>query len=128
MKILRVLACVTVQRSCKKMIVEGAKLARDMGGELVVLHVAQRGQNMLGYDVEGDALEYLYGISSEYGAEMTVLRADDVVDAITQFVKKRDISVVLTGAPNKQSPGRNIGAELTAQLPGVIFQMVYGDD
>lgn len=123
----RVLACVTVQRACEKMIVEGAKLARDMGGELIVLHVAQTGKDMLGYPVEGEALEYLYHISSEHQAEMTVLRATDVVDAIVQFVKKRDIAVVLTGSSSRKG-GRNIALELTAQLPGVIFQTVYGDD
>ena len=128
MKEFRVLACVTVQRSCEKMIVEGAKLARDMGGELIVLHVAQAGQDMLGYAVEGDAMEYLYRISSEHDAEMSVLRATDIVDAITQFVKKKDITVVLTGAPNKRGGGRNISAELMTQLPGVMFQTLYSDE
>lgn len=123
----RILACVTVQRSCERMIVEGAKLAKELSGELIVLHVAPTGQDMLGYRVEGDAMEFLYQLASEYDAEMVVLRAKDVVETIVQFAKKREITVVLTGAPNRKG-GRNIALELTSQLPGMIFRTIYGDD
>ena len=122
-----VMACVTVQRACEKMIVAGAKLAKDINGELLVLHVSPSGQHMLGYPVEGEAMEYLYRISSLHDAEMTVLRAEDVVDAIVKFAKKRDVSFILTGAPNKLS-SRNVALELMNQLPGTIFQTIYADE
>lgn len=126
MTVYHILACVTVQKSCERLIFEGAKLARDMQGELSVLHVAQQGASMLGYPVEGDAMDYLYKICSEHGADMTVMRSDDVVETITQFVRKRGVTVVLMGAPSKKG-GRNIPMELSLRLPDVIFQTVYDD-
>lgn len=123
----RILACVTVQKSCEKMIVEGAKLARDMSGELMVLHVAPMGADMLGYPVEGDAMEYLYEISSEHDATMTVMRSGDVVETIAQFVRKNGVNAVLMGAPSKKG-GRNLMMEMQLRLPDVIFQTVYAGD
>ena len=122
-----ILACVTVQKACEKMIVEGAKLAREIDGKLIVLHVSPSGEDMLGYPAIGEALEYLYRISSLHDAEMSVIRATDVVDAIVKFAKKRHVSVILTGASNKES-GRNIALELTNQLPGMIFQTIYSEE
>lgn len=122
-----ILACVTVQKSCEKMIVEGAKLARDMQGALTVLHVAPQGADMLGYPLEGDAMEYLYKISSEHGAVMTVMRSGDVVETIAQFVRKNGVNVVLMGAPSRKG-GRNIMLELQLRLPDVMFQTVFAGD
>ena len=127
MNTLRILACVTGQKSCERLIVEGAKIAKDMNGELSVLHVAASGASMLGYPVEGDAMEYLYKISSEHGADMTVMRSDDVVDTITQFARKQGIAIILMGAGHHKG-GRNIAMELQLRLPEVMFQTVYAGD
>lgn len=121
MSLYHVLACVTGQKSCEKLIVEGARIAREMGGELSVLHVATKTGSMLGYPVEGDAIEYLYQISSENGADMTVMRASDVVEAIVDFVKKKGVTIVLMGA-GKRGTGGDFAYQLSARLPDVIFQ------
>ena len=123
----RILACVTVQRACEKMILAGAKLAKEVDGQLCVLHVAREGQDLLGYPVEGEAMEYLYRICTEHNAEMTVLRAKDVVDAIAKFAIKKEISVILIGAAKKDSD-RNIAQSLTSKLPGMIFRPIYADE
>ena len=118
-----VLACVTVQKSCEKMILEGAKITRDMDGELSVLHVAAKAGDMLGYSLEGDAMEYLYKICSENGAAMTVVRSDDVIESIVSFVKKHGVTIALMGA-SRAKGGRDFSYELSARLPDVIFQTV----
>lgn len=123
MSLYHVLVCVTVQKSCERMIREGFKLAKDMEGELSVLHVAKKDGDMLGYTLEGDALEYLYKISSESGAAMTVIRSDDVIGSIADFVKKQGVSIVLMGASRGQG-GRDFCRELSARLPDVILQTV----
>lgn len=127
MNTLRILACVTGQKSCERLIVEGAKIAKDMSGELSVLHVTAAGASILGYPLEGDAMEYLYKISSEHGADMTVMRSDDVVETIAQFARKQGIAIILMGAGQKRS-GRNIAMELQMRLPEVMFQTVYAGD
>ncbi|MDL2206026.1 universal stress protein [Eubacteriales bacterium OttesenSCG-928-N13] len=127
MNTLRILACVTGQKSCERLIVEGAKMADAMNAELSVLHVAAAGTSLLGYPLEGDAMEYLYKISSEHGADMTMIRSDDVIEAIARFAIKNEINIILMGAARKKS-GRNIALELQVRLPGVEFQTIYADE
>lgn len=121
MSLYHVLACVTGQKSCEKLIVEGARIAKEMDGELSVLHVATKTGSMLGYPVEGDAIEYLYQISSENDADMTVMRAADVVEAIADFVKKKGANIVLMGA-GKRGGRSEVQYQLAALLPDVILQ------
>lgn len=83
-----VLVCVTGQKTCEKLILEGAKIAQALGAQLSVLHVALSGLNFLGNPVEGEALEYLYRISSQYGAAMMLIRADDILKTILNHAEQ----------------------------------------
>ena len=44
----RVLVCVTGQKSCERLIEEGASIAQEHNIELSVVHVAKTGNNFLG--------------------------------------------------------------------------------
>lgn len=92
-----VLVCVTRQKTCERLIIEGHNLADELNAALSVLHVAKPGINFLGNPIEGDALEYLYKISSEHGADMTLLRADDVLGAISAHADKLQANCVVMG-------------------------------
>ena len=74
----KTMVCVTVQKTCERLIRAGASLAGGAG--LSVVHVARSGEALLGGSSESEALEYLFRISREYGAEMDMLRSDDVID------------------------------------------------
>ncbi len=127
MENMHVLVCVTGQKSCERLIVEGARLAAEHGGELSVLHVATQGAAMLGYTVEGDALEYLYKISCDHGADMTVVRSDAPAETIAAQVRKKQVSVVVMGQPRNRG-GRDFMAELRVHLPDVQFHVVYSEE
>lgn len=124
---MRVLVCVTGQKNCERLIREGSAVAKDAGLELSVLHVAKPGASFLGSPVEGEAIEYLYGISSEYGADMTVLRAEDTVEAIVNFARKSEALVIIMGRAGK--PGsRDFAREIALRIPETEVRTVYSEE
>lgn len=109
----KVLVCVTQQKTCERLIKIGADKCNELGGELYVMHVALDGFNFLGNSKEGEALEYLFGISKTYGAELTVFRSNNIVKTICEFVKKNDITDIILGEAKGDS---NIIKEIKHKL------------
>lgn len=79
---LNIMICVTRQKTCERLIKVGKEIAGKGDAQLYAVHVVKRGVNFLGNPDEGEALDYLFQISKEAGAEMTVLRSEDVVDTL----------------------------------------------
>lgn len=119
-----VLICVTRQKSCERLIRVGHNEAKKSGGKPHVIHVAPIGENFLGNPREGEALDYLFDISKQVGAEMTVLRSNEVVDILTDFSKKRKIGIMVLGeSPNIEREG-DIIKQLKRKLHNVEFVVV----
>lgn len=124
MENVHVVVCVTGQKTCERLIREGAQLAREEHGRLSVVHVAKPGLNVLGNPSEGEALEYLYRISSEHGADMTMIRAENVVDTLVEFAQKNQANVFVMGRPERKG-GRDISYELKSRLPDVELRVLF---
>ncbi len=92
-----VLACVTKQKTCERLI-EAASQRRASQGSLHVLHVAKSSWNILDNTRESEALEYLFKITKAYDAEMTMLREDDISKTIADFAIKHNIGLIVLGA------------------------------
>jgi K+-sensing histidine kinase KdpD len=118
-----VLVCVTGQKTCETLILEGAALARQMGAQLSVLHVAGKGLNFLGNPVEGEALEYLYRVSSENGAAMMLIRADDVLGTIIAHAEQIGATQLVMGHAREHS-GRDVQDELVKLKPDLRVHTV----
>lgn len=78
-----VLACVTAQKDCARLIRRGSVLARESGEPLRVLHVRE-GRNMPGGSETGDILNELFSLAHEAEAEMTMVCERDVPAAIVR--------------------------------------------
>lgn len=115
----RVLVCVTQQKTCERLIKKGASICNELNGELFIIHVAMNGVNFLGNHKEGEALEYLFGISKSVGADLTVLRSDDIIDTIVKFSKENKITNIIVGEPPDNSCDNNIINELDEKLNNV---------
>ena len=122
-----VLVCVTVQKSCERLVQCGAERAKERDAQLSVLHVAPPGVNILGNPEEGEALQYLYSISSEYGADMTMLRAEDVVQAIADQARKVGATLVVMGQSRRRG-ARDIAGEVALSLPGAEVYTAYAQE
>jgi len=118
-----VLVCVTGQRSCERLIVTGAGIAAREGQPLSVLHVVRTGGNVLGFVNEPQALEYLLRTSIDHGADMTVRRADDVVNAIEAEARRLDARVIVAGRAANYG-GWDLLDELKLRLPEVRFEIL----
>ena len=119
-----VLVCVTGQKSCGRLIVAGADIARLHNDyPLTVLHVARVGGNVMGFVNEPEALEYLLNAAIEHGADMIVRRADDVLNAIEFEAKRLSADVIVAGRAANYG-GWDILDELMLRLPGARLEIV----
>ena len=119
----RVLVCVTGQKSCERLIVIGAQRARQLEAELTVLHVARNGAAMMGGLAEAEALEYLFQKATEYGGDMTVVRADNVLDALEKQARQQNAALIVTGRAANYS-GWDLLDELKLRLADIPFCIV----
>ena len=89
-----VLACVTSQYDCDRIIKTAKKIADDCDCELRVLSILKPTGN---YTTVSDQIEYLYLVSKESGADMTVLFHDDAPSAAAGFAKENNAIRIVTG-------------------------------
>ncbi|WZL71909.1 universal stress protein UspA [Clostridiaceae bacterium 35-E11] len=120
-----IMVCVTQQKTCERLIKRGAEIREEQGGELFVIHVAKEGVNFLGKSREGDALEYLFEKSKNYGANLTVVRSQDVLATLRELTDKNDIGIIVLGESYENSRDRNMVSNLEKRLPEeVAIQIV----
>lgn len=116
------MVCVTGQRSCERLVVHGKnRLAADQ--ILYVVHCVPEGKNFLGSADESDAINYLFNISKNVGAELTILRENDVIDALVDFANAHNIHVIVVGA-SPSTAKDSFNNRFSKRLPGVEFDIV----
>ncbi len=93
--------CITDQFHCEKLIHAGRLIAELSKTALAVVNVSKPdlSQN------DAKALEYLFQVSKENGAEMTILYSDNPVQELEKFIRdNRALNVVTGAAAKKESP------------------------
>lgn len=119
-----VMVCVTQQKTCESLILQGGDLLTD-SGSLFVVHVVNENENFLNHSDDGEALQYLFDKSSEVGAELTVLRAKNIVEALIDFAINNYIThIVLGNAMDTKASKNNINYSLKKALPHVEFTSI----
>ena len=122
-----VLVCVTGQKSCGRLIEEGARIAAEMGAELSVVHVAKKRDNFLGSASEAEALEHLFNISKNYDADMLLLRNDDVINTLASHARKVWARVVVIGGRPTRG-GNHLTRALQNALPDLDIRTVLSEE
>ena len=123
MNVPRVMVCVTRQKTCERLINIGRKLVNGEG-DLTVVHVTKAGANVLGNPDEGEALEYLFQISKQAGADMAVLRSEDILNTLLDFAKKNHITEIVMGESPDPGSANSIIRNMEHMLPGIKFSVV----
>lgn len=113
------MVCVTLQNTCYNLIKQASQIKED-DDKLFVLHVAKNGQSFMGSADEASTLEFLYNVSHEANADMTVLHSDNVVNTIYQFIKDNNIHTVILGTPNTNSKDNGLIASLNSKLNDTV--------
>lgn len=120
----KVIVCVTGQKTCEKLIHAGADLAKKLKGHLSVVHVVKSGFAFLGANAEGEALEYLFEVSKNYGADMMVFRSDDVMATLIKIAVDSHATQLVLGAPGKEKAENDLQRMLVISLPQVKMTIV----
>lgn len=118
-----VMVCVTQQKTCERLILNGYNLAKAKNGKLYVIHVVNEKEKFLESINDGEALEYLFGVSKKVGANLTVLRSKDIMKTIIDFANSNNITHMIMGtAPNSGDTNNSgFGLGLQDELPHVEF-------
>lgn len=120
-----IMVCVTSQKSCERLIARGVERS-GKADKIHVVHCVQTGRYFMNSVYESDAIEYLFTAAQLVGAELSLLRADDVDDALVDYAQHNEADMIIMGA----SPGRdrnnadNIAMRLQRRLPDVEFDIV----
>lgn len=116
MKFKNILVCITQQKTCERLIRNAAMLRDEYSGNLFVIHVVKNDVNFLGNVKEGEALEYLFGISKSVGANLSVLKSDEIAATIADFTEENRIDCVIMG----DSPSNRKEHQFKTELEGLL--------
>jgi len=119
-----ILVCVTQQKTCERLIRKAANLKNELKGELFVIHVAKNAWNFLDNIKEGEALDYLFRISKSVGADLSVLKSDNIVETIVAFAKEKNISHIVMGESPNDHKENNFFSDLKSMLPNIEITVV----
>jgi len=111
-----IMVCVTQQKTCDRLINYGFQLLEETKGELYIIHVAHYEFKFLGNTEEGEALDYLYEKALEYGANLTVVRSNHVLDTLIDLVEKNKIGHLVLGQSGESNDGNNMVSMLEERL------------
>ncbi|MBR3739029.1 MAG: universal stress protein [Clostridia bacterium] len=100
-----VLACVTAQKDCARLIRRGCDMARENGLPLRVLHVSQ-GKNMLGSPNAADILNELFSLAHEADAEMNIVYEQDVAASVARCAVEWGANILVLGPDRSGTTGR----------------------
>lgn len=98
-EIIDILVCVTRQRSCERLIKRAVSMSEEASGSIGVVHVAGKNENLMGNPDEGDALDILFSVSKYNGAQMHMLRSDDLTGTLVAFAKEHKVKILILGQP-----------------------------
>lgn len=96
-KLKNIMVCVTQQKTCERLIMAGYEKILNEKDKLFIINVVNQNDTFLHTTSDGDALEYLFGISRNVGADLTVIRAKNVIDAMGEFAKRHKITHIVLG-------------------------------
>jgi len=115
-----IMVCVTRQRSCERLIKRAVSMNEEVGGSIGVVHVAGLNEDLMGNPDEGDALDILFSVSKNNGAQMHMLRSDDLTKTLVDFAKQHSVKVLILGQSG--ATGKKVSSIVSAfnkKLPGV---------
>ena len=120
MKAKNILVCITQQKTCERLIRKAADLRNESGGDLFVIHVVRNDLNFLDNAREGEALEYLFGISKSVGASLSVLKSDEIVSTVAAFAAENRIDCIIIGDSSTDDKENRFKTELERHLGGNV--------
>ena len=111
-----IMVCVTQQKTCERLIQYGHDLLDAADDDIFIKHVARKIFKLMRKSKEGEALEYLYEKAMAYGAQLTVVRSNDVLDTLIDLVHKYKITHIILGESGEEKESSNVVQQLTNRV------------
>jgi 2-oxoglutarate ferredoxin oxidoreductase subunit gamma len=111
----RIMIFVTTQKTCARLIRFGRELIPEASGELSIIHIADRRFSTLNEKAE-EALDYLYEYALEYGANLMVIRSEDVPGTMANLVLRNRMDTVVLGESGKTEAGDGLIGDLRERI------------
>lgn len=126
----KILVCITIQHNSKRLIKKGYEMAREIGGELHILHIA-KGDSIFTEPKNNSLLDDLFKYASELGAMVHFECSNDITKYIASFIKDHAISCIVLGETLRNALhkllSKNIETSLESRIPHVRI-VVLGRD
>ncbi len=117
-----IMVCVTQQKTCEKLIRIGYEVySKAENATLYVIHVVNENDKLLFNLSDGDALEYLFEITKELGADLVIKRSKDVIKTLVDFASEKEISHIILGSATDITATKNFEQKLRRKLPDIEF-------
>lgn len=120
-----IMVCVTQQKTCEKLIKAGYEIFKETEpSSLYVINVVNENDKLLYNLSDGDALEYLFEITKELGADLVVKRSKNVVNTLVDFAIEKNISHVVMGSTTDLTASKHFEQKLRTKLKDIEFVIV----
>lgn len=97
----KILVGITIQENSRRLIDEGSRLSKSLGGSFHILHIRQ-GNTIFDHPESSALLEDLFAYGGYLGGEVHFICGDRISDVLIHFIKENHITHLLIGeAPNK---------------------------
>lgn len=118
-----IMVCVTRQRTCERLITKGEEIAKKWNAPLHVVHAVRTGENFLGNAFEGEALEYLFTAAQLSDGLLSVLRADNVENALAEYARTHAAKGMVLGI-SPESNNESFEKRMRKRLPDVEIVVI----
>lgn len=121
-----IMVCVTQQKTCENLIRKGYEIYTENVNDptlnsLYVIHVVNENDKLLFNLSDGDALEYLFEITKQLGADLVVKRSKDVIKTLVDFASEKSITHIVIGNTTDITASRHFEQKLRRKLADVEF-------
>ena len=96
----KILVGITIQENSRRLIDEGSRLSKTLGGSFHILHIRQ-GNTIFDHPESSELLEDLFAYGGYLGGEVHFICGDCISDVLIHFIKENHITHLLIGeTPN----------------------------
>ncbi len=115
----KILVCITVQSSSRRLIKKAYEITRLSGGDLHILHV-QKGSNIFLHPDTTQLLQELFQYGSELGGVVHMICDDQVPERIARFISEMDITQVVLGETMRSKLQRLVVEDIQGTIESAI--------
>ena len=118
----KVLVCITIQHNSKRLIKKGYEMAREINGELHILHIA-KGDSIFTEAKNGSLLDGLFKYASQLGGEVHFECSNDVTQYIASFINDHHITCLVLGETLRNSLQKLFSKTIESSLESRISNL-----